>query len=195
MKINIYTKPVDKDIQLYQDFNVESTLIASVISNIDIDTYQMLFLYTLKSIVARKLVNITYIQLYIDNVEYKILPNGRLSTSPPIDLYEKFIDDVLGYNMPSLEGFVHESVQTRINVLYKKLYSNGFSMEKRINGYMLNGSGRKVRFMVTESKLDFYYEIVNSRDESFVTEQGSLLGKSDEYIIDSIMSHLTNIEL
>ncbi len=97
--------------------------------------------------------------------------------------------------MTGLEEFVYESIQQRITGLYKILYNKNFYMEKRLNGYMGNTSGRKVRFLIADSKIDFYYEIVNSIDESFVAEQGNLLGKTDQEIIDSIMSHLSDIEL
>lgn len=95
MKINIYTAFIHKHVTLYPDFVIESILINCINENKDIDTYQMLFLYALKSIVARKLVDITNIELYVDDINYKVLSNGRLLTYPPIDLYESFIDNVL----------------------------------------------------------------------------------------------------
>lgn len=78
-------------------------------------------------------------------------------------------------------------VMDKMNELNSKMYSLNASRERRIDGYiMFRESSRKCRFKKTSDENDFYIEVVNKSDESFVADIGSCMSKTIEEMIDLI---------
>lgn len=87
--------------------------------------------------------------------------------------------------------FITESkkdiVEEKMNELNSKMYSLDASRERRIDGYiMFRESSRKCRFKKTSDGIDFYIEVVNKSDESFVADIGSCMSKTIEEMIELI---------
>ena len=78
-------------------------------------------------------------------------------------------------------------VMEKMNELNSKMYSLNASRERRIDGYiMFRESSRNCRFKKTSDGTDFYIEVVNKSDESFVADIGSCMSKTIEEMIDLI---------
>lgn len=81
-------------------------------------------------------------------------------------------------------------VMEKMNELNSKMYTLGASRERRINGYiMFRDSSRKCRFIKSSDLKDFYIEVVNKSDESFVADIGSCMSKTIEEIIDILKEY------
>lgn len=87
--------------------------------------------------------------------------------------------------MQSFTEFITESVDEKspviekIDELTKAFYADKCSRERRIDGYTYYmDSSRKFRMKENSDKTDFFVEIVNKSDESFVAEIGGCMNKS-----------------
>lgn len=96
--------------------------------------------------------------------------------------------------MKSFKRYITEDnkdhVIEKMRELNSKMYELGASREKRLDGYiMFSDSSRKCRFIKTRDLSDFYIEVVNKSDESFVSEIGSCMSKTIEEMIDIIKEY------
>lgn len=85
---------------------------------------------------------------------------------------------------------VKKSVNDKMLELNRALYDLNWIREKRIDGFIMDcDSSRKIRFKDTDDGKDFYIEIVNKSDESFVAEIGSCTSKSIQELIDLVKEY------
>jgi len=102
----------------------------------------------------------------------------------PIMNFDDFSESFSGDKIEKLNSL------SKKQMLNKELYDLGWSRERRIDGFIMDrNSSRKIRFKDIDDGKDFYIEIVNKSDESFVAEIGGCVSKSIHELVDLVKEY------